>query len=48
MRIKLKHNLDLFIGCVYMPTQGNVKQVRKFVRLGYLHVSFKSKGFALK
>ena len=27
LRIKIRSGVDLYIGCVYMPTQGNVKQV---------------------
>ena len=28
MRTRLKHNLDLFIGCVYMHAQVNINPVR--------------------
>ena len=27
LRLRIRGNVDLYIGCVYMPTQGNVKQV---------------------
>ena len=48
LRIRIRKGADLYIGCVYLPTQGNVKHIctDRFNLLEEDICMFQSKGFA--